>query len=283
MISTEGFVDNLDRQVRMLSEAASPSDVFKALLEGALLGAPRASIFLVRQGQLKGWGCIGYSNEAARMQRSFTAASETTWLDALVRKDAAVLEQSMAGVGPDFGQQPASQAVAHALRLKDRPIAVLMAERSSGEEPWQPPLIQALVRVALMRLDLDLLRRKLGGPRSEPARATVPLPGSGARTPDAGASGASKAAAPDDGEFDAARRYARLVATDIRLYNEEAVVQGRRNGDLVGRLGQQLKRGRETFTARHGDLGPAALEILRDAYVEVLAGGNAGLIPLSEL
>jgi hypothetical protein len=83
--------------------------------------------------------------------------------------------------------------------------------------------------------------------------------------------------------LDAARRYARLVATDIRLYNEEAVVLGRRNGDLLDRLGDQIDRGKETFLRRHNDLGPAGIELLHEAFVQVLAAGDGKLIPPSTL
>ena len=75
-----------------------------------------------------------------------------------------------------------------------------------------------------------------------------------------------------------ARRFARLVATDIRLYNEEAVVVGRRERDLASRLGEQLKRGRDTFSHRFPDLGPDGTKLLDDAYVQVLAGGDTSLI-----
>jgi hypothetical protein len=95
----------------------------------------------------------------------------------------------------------------------------------------------------------------------------------------------SAAAAPgiDDAEMDAARRYAKLLATDIRLYNEEAVMLGRRHGDLVQRLGEHLDRGKATFLRRHGELGPTALHILHEAYLQVLAGGNAELMPADVL
>ena len=84
-------------------------------------------------------------------------------------------------------------------------------------------------------------------------------------------------------DLDMARRYARLVATDIRLYNEDAVMLGRRNGDLSDRIGEHLGRGKETFLRRHGDLGEAGLELLHEAYVQVLAGGDGALIPTSVL
>ena len=87
----------------------------------------------------------------------------------------------------------------------------------------------------------------------------------------------------DDPELAAAQRFARLVATDIRLYNEEAVVLGRRNRDLAERLGEHLVRGRQTFLRRHGSLGPAGLHILHEAFVQVLAAGDGSLLPSSVL
>jgi hypothetical protein len=75
-----------------------------------------------------------------------------------------------------------------------------------------------------------------------------------------------------------ARRYARLIATDIRLYHEEAVLIGRRNRDLRRRLGDQMDRGRESFGRRFSDLGAAGVRMLEDAYVEVLAAGDEALI-----
>ena len=61
-------------------------------------------------------------------------------------------------------------------------------------------------------------------------------------------------------EMAAAKRYAKLVATDIRLYNEEAVMLGRKHGDLIERLGEHIERGKETFMQRHSALGAAGME-----------------------
>ena len=139
-------------------------------------------------------------------------------------------------------------------------------------------------------IDMDdpahLLRRKLGA--AAPATAPAPRDREEAEPEPAPAepSGLQEGAAEpavDEKRLEAARRYARLVATDIRLYNEEAVMQGRRGGDLVQRLGDQIGRGKETFLRRHGSLGPTGLEILHEAYVQVLAGGDEALMPPSVL
>jgi len=196
----------------------------------------------------------------------------------------------------DFGQPPTAEAIGVPVRVLGKPIAILVAERAAEEEPWTPVLFSLLVNVAQLRLDLDLVRRKLkmaaGTPviveeAAEPEADTVDeeppsqAPEVSEHAAEAGARPSEPQAEPvaEGAEMDAARRYAKLLATDIRLYNEEAVMLGRRHGDLVERLGEHLDRGKTTFLRRHGELGPAALEILHEAYLQVLAGGDAGLMP----
>jgi hypothetical protein len=82
-------------------------------------------------------------------------------------------------------------------------------------------------------------------------------------------------------KLEEARRYAKLVATDVRLYNEEAVVSGRETGDLASKLWVHLHRGREAFVRRFPDLGEDGIALLYDAYVQVLAGGDASLLRVS--
>jgi hypothetical protein len=82
---------------------------------------------------------------------------------------------------------------------------------------------------------------------------------------------------PEDPALVAARRFARLVATDIRLYNEEAVMLGRKHRDLQDRLKDQIDRGVEAFLKRYPDLGDSGEAILQDAYIQVLGAGDATL------
>jgi len=290
---SSGFfsVDGLERQARALSTATNPSEVFRGLLEGARLAAPRAAIFLVRKDLIKGWGSVGYSPEASQRQRAHSQAANAGWLGRLAASRDVPLEQREGGgLDPEFGQPAASDAVALPVRVKGRTIALVLAERSTDEEPWFPPALALLVHVARLRLDLDLALRKLQTVSGEPAK--------GGRTPQVKAAAdapgrprddskslspvedaRSSAPAGDSPELEAARRFARLVATDIRLYNEEAVATGRRERDLTRRLADPLARGRETFRGRFGELGPVGCQLLHDAFVEVLAGGDAELLP----
>ena len=320
-MTTEALsLENLEDQVRSLTVAETPAEVFKTLLEGARVAAPRACVFLVRQNELKGWGAIGYPPEAARKQRGYVGPVTEGWLGEVLQSEPPLHSTNAAAALPSFGQPAPGECVGVAIRLKGRPIALIVIERIEGELPWHPSVLGILVRVAQMKLDLDLMRRKLGAAGGRPAPAAGAAGGPSARTATAtqvtaplatpaapakietapvSVSGAEEeqvsvaevaAAAPEtttkatpgeSPQLEAARRYARLVATDIRLYNEESVLLGRRDGDLADRLQDSLARGKETFQRRHADLGPAGLQILRDAFTEVLAGGQADLIPAS--
>jgi hypothetical protein len=329
IMTTEALtLENLEDQVRSLTVAESPAEVFKTLLEGTRVAAPRASVFLVRQNELKGWGAIGYPPEAAGRQREYIGPVAEGWLGEVIQSEPPLHSTDATTLVPGFGQPVPSECFGVAVRLKGRPIALIVIERIEGELPWYPSIVGILVRVAQLKLDLDLVRRKLaatGAPRTAPRapkpepvppRATVaevssvapgaapvetlatptveeeaPVPVDVSDTVRASVAEVA-AAAPEPTEeiapgespqTEAARRYARLVATDIRLYNEESVVLGRREGDLAERLQESLTRGKETFQRRHGELGKDGLRILYDAYTEVLAGGQADLIPASIL
>jgi len=294
-MSGEISVNDLAGATRALLRAGSPPDVFRALLEASRVVVPRAAVFLVRRGEVHGWGSVGFPSDVARSHRTFRAAGEHGWLGRLTRElSGAPVERPADAVDPDFGQAPSAAAVGCAMCIDDKPIAVVVAERGADEGPWVPQGLALLAGVAGLRLELNLARRKAATAPAETSTGADPVArteaGSGASAPEpvdapspvvaSGAKATSGGAAP---VLEVARRYARLVATDIRLYNEEAVMLGRRNGDLVARLGEHIGRGKDTFLRRHNDLGPAGLELLHEAYVQVLAGGDEALIPSSAL
>jgi hypothetical protein len=277
--------EELDRLVRSLVVSGTPTDVFKILLEGSRHAAPRAALFLIRQRRIKGWGSVGYGSEPSKLQRNYSTPADAGWLAGIASGDDAVRESGSVSADLDFGQPPTAEVFGIPVKVLGKPIAILVAERSADEEPWLPALLQMLVRVAQLRLDLDLVRRKLKMAAGTPVVVEQETPSQpAAKQPIAAEPAAAvEPATTADAELDAARRYAKLLATDIRLYNEEAVMLGRQHGDLVERLGEHLDRGKATFLKRHGELGPTALDILRDAYLQVLAGGKTELMPADVL
>ena len=275
MNDTKMFED-LSRRARAIARGRSVPDVFKSILEASQSAVPRAAIFLVRKNAIQGWGSFGYGTDVAQSQRAYRAGDDQGWLGSVLGDGGdGPLERKAGDSSYDFGQPPAEAAVACPLRIDGRPVALVVAERGPGEDPWLPEALALLAAVAEVRLELDLVRRRA----ARPADTTTPQPAPGPAQPELHPEPVSDP--PQD--LEPARRYARLVATDIRLYNEEDVMLGRRNGDLGDRISEHLGRGRETFMQRHAALGPAGIELLHEAYVQVLAAGDASLIPVALL
>jgi len=267
---------DLERQIHAMSRTESPVELFKVLRDACRLAAPRGSVFLVRQGKTQGWSAFGYAPEVAEAQRRFNCDLTEGWLGALATAtDVTCAPRPDDAVDPDFGQPPAADVVGGVVRIQGKPIALLVTERNADESPWHPEVNGLLVTMSQLRLELDLALRKMQGVQQTTQPAQEPTPVTAELAP------APEEQDQEQPELEAARRYARLVATDIRLYNEEAVVLGRRNGDLDRRLEDHLGRGKETFLRRHSDLGPTGLDLLHEAYVQVLAAGDARLIPPS--
>lgn len=294
--STVSLLDVLERHVGSIAQAAGASEVFRRFLEASHSHSPRVALLLLRDGKWKGWGCLGYSDEAANQLRTASFPADSGWLARISSEDPASSQRLPAGEpGPVFGQGPASETYGYPLRLGGSPAAVLLAERNGPEEPWEPGAIAMLATVARLRLELDLTWRRqraavasppvrsAGAPAEEPKRPMAP-PRAETRAAESATAlaPAEPVAEPKSPALEEARRYAKLVATDVRLYNEEAVLAGRRDGDLANRLWVHLQRGREAFLRRFPDLGDEGLALLHAACVDILAGGDASAFKMSK-
>lgn len=85
--------------------------------------------------------------------------------------------------------------------------------------------------------------------------------------------------APEDQKsHDEAKRFARLVVSEIKLYNESKVSEGRRNRDLYERLKDDIERGRQMYTERVPAPVRDATNYFFDELVRILAGGDASAL-----
>lgn len=71
-----------------------------------------------------------------------------------------------------------------------------------------------------------------------------------------------------------AKRFARLIVSEIKLYNEAKVTEGRKAKDLYSRLKEDIERGRQMY---HDRISPALrnnTNYFHDELVRLLAGGD---------
>ncbi len=91
-------------------------------------------------------------------------------------------------------------------------------------------------------------------------------------------SGAEPSEASSESEHDEAQRLARLLVTEIKLYNEEAVEEGRRDADVYSRLREDIDRSRQIFEDRIDPEVRSENDYFKQALVRILAGGDPALL-----
>ena len=95
-----------------------------------------------------------------------------------------------------------------------------------------------------------------------------------------GRGSAAPATGDSNKKHDEARRFARLLVSEIKLYNEGKVEQGRKNKDLYERLKEDIDRSRQMYDERITEDVRKATNYFYDELVRILADGDAGALGL---
>ncbi|HET9227869.1 MAG TPA: hypothetical protein VFR31_14435, partial [Thermoanaerobaculia bacterium] len=79
----------------------------------------------------------------------------------------------------------------------------------------------------------------------------------------------------DDSLHEEARRLARLLVSEIKLYNEEQVEEGRRKRDIYERLREDIDRSRQMYEERVEARILKTTDYFYQELVRILAAGDA--------
>jgi hypothetical protein len=82
----------------------------------------------------------------------------------------------------------------------------------------------------------------------------------------------------DQKAHDDAKRFARLVVSEIKLYNEAKVTEGRKTKDIYERLKEDIERGRQMYHDRVAQPVRDSSDYFQDELVRILAGGDASAL-----
>jgi hypothetical protein len=98
-------------------------------------------------------------------------------------------------------------------------------------------------------------------------------------TPAPAAPPRAAAFAPEDQKaHEDAKRFARLVVSEIKLYNEAKVTEGRKTRDIYERLKDDIERGRQMYMDRVPAPVRDSADYFQDELVRILAGGDAAAL-----
>jgi len=143
------------------------------------------------------------------------------------------------------------------------------------------------IAVAMLSRELTLLPLKVKAlatraPVSEPAPASVEpqaedvATGGGESTASVGTPSFSSVA--QESPLERAVRYAKLLASEIKLYNEKTVAQGLKSGGLRELLQADIERSYNAFRERYPNPDEVPDRIFEEALIRYVADGNADLL-----
>ena len=266
--------------------------VLSTMIEAAGRFAPRVAFFVVRSGTVIGWKAHGFENglsDDTVGQLAAPIASQTLLTEALSTKSTIVsgentdpAELSFLG---EYAEPQARRAAAVPLVVRGKAAAVLYADSGEGEE-LDLQRLEALLRVTGMAIELLPIRRST---EQFSRLQTSHLQGvvEAAAPPDATGQEAAQSAVvrEDEGEQQArlsnrrehldARRYARFLIADIKLYKPAKVADGRRRADLYDRLKDEIERSRALYEKHVSPLVTAQADYFYDELVLSLAEGDS--------
>jgi hypothetical protein len=240
--------------IRALETASSLSESLDALLQHAGEIAGRAALFLVNGDRLKSWKAIGIPETDVR-----TVDSSIAGRDLLATAIQAGQATAASGElpAPPFARLTGDQAVAVPLTINGRGVAVLYADTgmAAGGSGWADA-VDVITRFASTVAGLRVATRTLDVLRGEAPEGT---------------------AAHGNGD-ESARRYARLLVSEIKLYNEAAVRAGRQQRDLGQRLREEIDRARRLYEERVPAAVGAREQYFHQELVQTLADGDPSLL-----
>jgi len=263
--------DVLNAAAASIQESASQAEILRRLLEGEARFAGRVALFVVKGATVNGWQGIGFEDNEALKNISVNATA------GLAGK--AIQARTMAeGATNEFDSGFISTVKAPAenrclvlpLVVKEKVAAVIYAD--GGVVPGgalDASGLQSLTRFAAIWLELTALR-KAGGAATE-------------EVPQAAAAGANSGAAAvpvteEEELHKKAKRFAKLLVEEIKLYNQSKVSEGKQHKDLYDRLKIDIEKSRATYDKRYSESAVASADYFTQELVRILADNDVSLM-----
>src|SRR6476646_5993740 len=268
--------DLLNAAAAAIHESASQADILRHLLEGEARFAGRVALFVVKGNAISGWQGIGFEDNDAIKTLNIQTGSGLVGKAIQAKSPAAGSPREFDAGFVNSMKAPADgQCLVLPLVVKDKVAAVIYAD--AGTVPGgtlDSSGLHALTRFAAIWLELAALR-KAGGSAAEDASQPQPAAAMAAGAP---ASAPASAGSEEDELHKKARRFAKLLVEEIKLYNQPRVDEGRQHKDLYDRLKVDIEKSRSTYDKRYADSAVASADYFTQELIRILADNDASLM-----
>ena len=291
---------------REFAATTSQADTLRLLVSHVSNYVPRSLLLIKKSGNVHGWAGDGFGTEFMR-----SGVKKVVWpidsypeLKAVVG-DRRALIRDFSEIGDlsnkiaGFDDYQPFKSCFFPLIVKNKVAGVLYVD--SGSEPLlkNGELVEMFCYIA--GLELSMITAKLkqkdkrqtaGSPKpadkqveaaknQQPEPSFDPPPPSEFKsqkvaTPEFDTTGSG---AEDDPSIKKAKRVARVLVSDLKLYNEDAVVAGKKNHDLYNRLREDIDRSYKHYEERVAGLVPNnEINFFKEEIIRQLGDGDASTV-----
>jgi hypothetical protein len=281
--------DVLNAAVSSIYDAESQADILKALLEGGAQFTARAALFVVKGNTLNAWRSSGFTDQSKFKGLTLDASKG---LAGRALQDREPVSAAATEFNSDFirthGNPSDGNANVLPLVVREKVAALLYADAGKQKAGRSDvSALRLLVRAASSWLEIMALRKTAGpagaadavGDISAPAPVAAapppPPPPPAAASAEPSLEGLSKE---DQDLHKKAKRFARLLVDEIKLYNPAKVAEGKQKKDLYERLKEDIDKSRATYEKRYGATSAGKAGYFNAEVVRILGENDASVL-----
>jgi hypothetical protein len=278
--------DFLKAAISSIQESHAQADILSGLLDGVAKLSSRSALFVVRGTALAGWQARGLTDDNIRglsIDGSKGLAARAIHERASCSAPAAEFDSTFA---QKYGNPWNGNSTLFPLIVKDKVAAILYCDsgRQAGRDT-DYSAVEVLTRFTCLWLE-HAAGRKSAATGADAGSHDAHSPAAG--TPSLGAIAAKPVVAPaapvsripteEQDLHDKAKRFAKLLVDEIKLYNQSKVAEGKQNRDLYKLLREDIEKSRATYDKRYGSTPVASAKYFDAEIVRILADNDRSLL-----
>jgi hypothetical protein len=297
-----GDSSQLNHALATIQAGATQVQILDALVDGAAMFTARTALYVVRGANAVGWRARGFADDDAVRNNpvELTLGLPAAAIDA---RDVVTgpADEFLHGFSGKFGA-PQQDCLAFPLVVRDKVVAIIYADGGTGEHRIDRPALEALVRTTGLWLEVFATRKVTTSPQVHPATAAAAAAvGAGISSAPAATVGAAAVEAPtavvaeappvampapttsgangqEDEIHKKAKRFAKLLVDEIKLYNQTKVAEGKQHRDLYDRLHDDIEKSRASYDKRYGNTAAKDGDYFTQELIRILADNDPQLL-----
>jgi hypothetical protein len=284
----------LSEALAAIQSGTTQVQILDAMVDGVSKFVTRTALFVVRGSDAVGWRARGFADDdgvrTSPLLLSSGLAAKAIHARGPITGPASDFLQ---GFAERFGD-PIQEPLVSPLMVRDKVVALVYADGGTETHHFDRAALETLIRNTGLWLEVFATRKMSGPAHVVEHSVDVPTPmasaASASVSPVAVASSSAVAvetapvapvqapAKHEDEVHKKARRFAKLLVDEIKLYNQAKVAEGRQHRDLYDRLKEDIEKSRASYEKRYGNTPARDTDYFNQELVRILADNDPAIL-----